>query len=298
LSRTKNSNGNFYYLLSSSGGLYAYDGSGSYAHTFANSANLVATLDPSVYSNPALLTSAKAPEAAPGATASLASGTLTLNAPTSFVGSFQVTVTAQDGNLTSTQTFQVISSDTAPVPNSIAPQSISLSKPTQTLTLGATDAENDTLSYSAVGVAYSATYALQQQYHFQGVGKATTGDGVSAYVLQVTGTNVFGNQYYLISSSGAVYAYDGSGSFGHSFGNSAGFVAQLDPSVFNTPTLLTNAQPPVTTAAIQHAVQAPVGNQLTLNVTGLPVGTMFEVLVTVSDGAETSTTSFLVTVTA
>jgi hypothetical protein len=65
--------------------------------------------------------------------------------------------------------------------------------------------------------------------------------------------------------------------------------------VYNTPTLLSNAQPPATTAAIQHAVQAPVGNHLTVNVAGLPVGTIFEVLVTVSDGAETSTTSFLVT---
>jgi hypothetical protein len=95
-----------------------------------------------------------------------------------------------------------------------------------------------------------------------------------------------------------VYAYDASSSFGHSFGNSSGFVAQLDPSVFNTPTLLTNAQPAATTAAIQHAVQAPVGNQLTINVAGLPVGTIFEVLVTVSDGAETSNVGFLVTVTA
>jgi hypothetical protein len=297
-SPSNNLNGNHYYLLNSNGGVYAYDGSGSYAHTFANSANLVVTLDPLIYSNPALLTSAKAPEAAAGVTASLVNGTLTLNAPTSFVGTLQVAVTATDGIQSNTETFQVVSSDTAPVPNVVGPQSISLSNPRLTLTLGASDAENDTLTYSAVGVGYSVAYVLQQQYHFQGVGKSTTSDGVSAYVLQVAGTNAFGNPYYLISASGAVYAYDGSGSFGHSFGNSLGFVAQLDPSVFNTPTLLTNAQPPATTAAIQSAVQAPVGNQLTINVAGLPIGTIFEVLVNVSDGAETSNVGFLVTVTA
>jgi hypothetical protein len=37
---------------------------------------------------------------------------------------------------------------------------------------------------------------------------------------------------------------------------------------------------------------------LTLNVASLSVGTVFQVLVTATDGAESTTTSFLVTVTA
>jgi hypothetical protein len=293
-----NANGNPYYLLSPTGGLYAYDGSGSYSHAFANSANLVASLDPSVYNDPSLLTSAKAPVAATGVTATLSSGTLTLNAPTSFVGSFQVTVTATIGTITSTESFQVTSTDTAPAPNAISEQSVSLANPSATLTLGATDAENDPVTYTAAAVAYSPEYALQQQYRLQGIGMVTTPDGVTAYVLEVSGQNANGNPYYLLTSSGGLYAYDGSGSFSHTIANSANLIAQLSPSDYSTPTLITDAQPPATTTAIQGAVIAPSGNQLSINVTGLPVGTVFEVLVTASDGAETGSTSFLVTVTA
>jgi hypothetical protein len=296
-SPNNNSFGNPYYLLNFNGKLYAYDGSGSYAHTFANPANVVVTFDPSVYANPTELTSAKAPEAAIGVTASLMNGTFTLNAPPTFVGTFQVTLTATDGSLTSTQTFLVNSTDTAPVPNPILVQSISIANPVRMLTLGSIGGQNP-VTYAAVGVAYSPDYALEGQYQFRGLGTGTTPDGVSAYVLQVTGTNVFGNPYYLLSPSGAVYAYDNSGSFGHSFGNAAGFIAQLDPSVYSTPTLLTNAQLPVTPLDIQQAVHHPSGNQLTLDVTGLPIGTIFEVLVTAGDGIETSQTNFLVTVTA
>lgn len=116
-------------------------------------------------------------------------------------------------------------------------------------------------------------------------------------MLSVNGSNTNGNPYYLLTATGGLYAYDGSGSFSHTIANSGNFVAQLSANDYTTPTLLTNARPPVTTPAIQSALSAPVGNQLTLNVTGLSVGTVFEVFVTVSDGAETSETSFLVTVT-
>jgi hypothetical protein len=291
-----NVNGNVYYLLNANGGLYAYDGSGSYFHTFASSANLVATLDPSVYGNPTLLTSAKAPLAATGVSATIANGTLTINAPAAFVGALQLAVTATDGNLSTTQTFQVTSTDTAPTPATISAQTIPLSSPKLTLSLSGTDADKDVLTYSASAVAYSAEYALQQQYHFQGVGNVTTPDGVTAYVLEINGTNPYGNPYYLLSSTGGLYAYDGSGSFSHTIANSANLIARLSTNDYTTPGLLTNASPPVTSAAIQQAVIAPVGNQVTLNVTGLPIGTVFEVLVTVSDGAETTQTNFLVTV--
>jgi hypothetical protein len=293
-----NANGNPYYLLSTNGSLYAYDGSGSYAHTFANSANLIASFDASVYNNPALLAFAKAPLAATGVSATIANGTLTLNAPSSFVGNFQVSVTATDANLTTSQSFIVSSTDTPPPPSTVANQSISLSSPTQTVTLGPVSGGNGALSYSAVGVAYSPEYTLQQQYKFTGLGRVTTADGVTAYVLQINAMNPNGNPYYLLSSTGGLFAYDGSGSFGHTIANNANLIAQLSASDYNTPTLLTNAQPPIMTPAIQHAVGTPVGNQLTINVTGLSVGTIFEVLVTVSDGAETRQSSFVVTVTA
>jgi hypothetical protein len=296
-----NSDGNPYYLLSASGGLYAYDGSGSYAHTFANSTNQVGTLNASVFSNPSLLTNARAPLAigvgSAAVTVTQPSGspaTFSVNAPAGFVGTFQVTVTATDGSLTTTQTFVVAATGTPPLPNTIAAQTVSHSSPTRNLTLGSTHSGSATVSYSATVAGYSAEYTLEQEYKFQGVGYATTTDGVKAYVLSVAGQNANGNQYYLLSSSGGLYAYDGSGSFGHTFANSANLVAQLNAADFTTPTLLTNAQAPTAPAAVVQVT----GTQLTINVTGLPIGTIFQVLVTATDGTEAAQTNFLVTVSA
>jgi hypothetical protein len=57
--------------------------------------------------------------------------------------------------------------------------------------------------------------------------------------------------------------------------------------------LLTKAQAPTAPSAIVNVS----GATLTVNVGTVPVGTVFEVFVTVNDGAETSRTGFLVTVT-
>jgi hypothetical protein len=121
-----------------------------------------------------------------------------------------------------------------------------------------------------------------------------TADGVTAYVLSIAGNNPNGNQYYLINSNGAVYAYDGSGSYGHTFANSANLIATLGASVYNNPSLLTSAMVPTAPAAVVGVS----GNTLSVNVANVTPGAVFEVFVTVSDGAETTRSGFLVTVTA
>jgi hypothetical protein len=268
--------------------LYAWDGG---SNSVPGGATPVAAFDASVYADPTLLTNAKAPLAAAGVTAGVANGTLTVNAPASFTGTFQVTVTATDGGLTTTETFRVTSTDTPPTPNPISGQSASQSGAPLQLTLGSTGG-NGQVSYSASAVGYGAAYNLEQQYHFTGLGFVSAG-GATAYVLQ---SSVLGGAggYYLLKSDGGVYAYDGSGSFAHTFANSANLITTLDPGVFTTPTLLTQAQAPATPAA---AVSVS-GNTLTVNVAGVAVGTVFEVFVTASDGAESQRTGFLVTVTA
>jgi hypothetical protein len=295
-----NVNGQHYYtlVLSANGtqaSLYAWDGGNSSIPTTGTTAPL-AVLDASVYTNPTLLLNAKAPEAAIGVTASVSNGTLTINSPTSFVGTFQVSVTTTDGSLTTTESFQITATDTPPVPNTIPGQTASRSGSPLMVTLSATDAQNDAVSYSAVPVGYSADYNLQQQDQFTGVGRFTTtvnGVSTTAYVLH---SNVMGGVggYYLLSSSGGVYAYDGSGNYATTFANSANLIATLSPSVFTTPALLTAAQAPSTSGAVVNVN----GNTLTVNVAGVSVGTVFEVIVTANDGAETTRTSFLVTVTA
>ena len=67
----------------------------------------VASLDPSVWANPVLLTSAPAPQAPTGIMLSVTGSTLTVTAPTSYTGTFRVTVTASDGALSTAQSFLV-----------------------------------------------------------------------------------------------------------------------------------------------------------------------------------------------
>jgi hypothetical protein len=289
-----NARGQHWYTLvpsadASSASLYAWDGG---TRSVPANAQPLAVVDGSVYANPGLLINAKAPPAPVGFTASLSGNTLTINGPSSFVGTFEVTVTATDGVLSSSQSFLVTTTDTPPALSPLPDQTVSASGGPLQLTLGSTDAEGDTVTYSVQVPAYNPAYNLQQIYHFTGVGLFTIG-GVPAYVLH---SDVLGGVggYYLLRADGGVYAYDGSGSFAHSFGNPNNLIASLDPGVFNNPTVLTNAQLPPTPAAVASLS----GNTLTVDVSGLAVGTVFEVFVTASDGAEPTRVGFRVTVTA
>jgi hypothetical protein len=179
------------------------------------------------------------------------------------------------------------------VPAAVSNQTASLSHNPLAVALNAADAQGDAVSYTAT--AESAAYALQQQYQFTGVGLFTAG-GVTAYLLlsAVPG----GSQgYYLLSSTGGVYAYDGSGSFANTIAVSYNLVAQLTPAVYTTPTLLTAATPASPGATLTVTPVNATTSTLSVNVAGVAPGTVFQVIVTASDGAETSRTSFLVTVT-
>jgi hypothetical protein len=287
----------FYTLVLSANGsqalLYAWDGGTS---SIPMGAQPVAVLDASVYFDPTLLLNAKAPVTETGASASVSGSNLNINAPASFVGSFLVTVSANDGALTSTRSFVVTSTDTAPVPAAITDRTVVQNGSFQ-VSLASADAENDPVTFKASVAGFSAEFALQQQYHFTGVGKFTTTNALGVMTTaQVVQSAVLGGAqgFYLVDSNGNVFAYDGSGDFSTTFANSANRIGKVSASVFNTPTLLTAATAP----AMPAAKVTVLGNMLTVDVTGLPVGTMFEVFVTGSDGAESNRTGFLVTVTA
>jgi hypothetical protein len=114
----------------------------------------------------------------------------------------------------------------------------------------------------------------------------------TAYVLHSSAPGGV-NGFYLLSSSGGVYAYDGSGDYSTTFANPHNLVAMLSAAVFTTPTLLTQATP--TPAGAMVGV---TGTTLSLQVTGVPPGTLLRVFVTAFDGAESTRSSFLVNVTA
>jgi hypothetical protein len=165
------------------------------------------------------------------------------------------------------------------------------------LHLVSSDTKGDAVAYAATAV--SATAALQQQYQFTPVGLyGTKVDGVTtqAYVLYSAVPGGAGG-YYLLSSTGGLYAYDGSGSFANTFADEHNQIAQLSATVFNTPILLTQPTPVVLPANVVSVNNSVSPATLTLNVAGLPAGTLLEVFVTASDGAETTKTGFLVTVT-
>jgi hypothetical protein len=298
-----NSYGQHYYTLVLSAAtdqalLFAWNGG---SNSVPTGATPVATLDPSVYYNPSLLVDATAPVAATGVMAGVTptgvssspeSGTLSMTAPTSFVGTFQVTVTTTDGALSTSETFQIASTDTAPVPTAItSPQTVSASG--SPLVLNLTSTPSGTVTYTAT--AASAAYALQQQYQFTGVGLFTVG-GVTAYVLH---SNVAGgvDGYYLLTSTGAVYAYDGSGSYASTIADSYNLVAQLSLSVYNTPALLTQATEPTLPADLLTVTNSASPATLTINATGVTPGSQLVVFVTASDSAENTRYSFLVNVT-
>jgi subtilisin-like proprotein convertase family protein len=288
---------NWYTLVLSANGtqalLYAWNGG---SDSIPNGAEPVATLDPTVYFNPALLLNAKAPLAESSATESITGNTLTLTIPDGFVGTSLIEVTASDGVLTTNPplTFQLVSTDTPPVPNTIPNQTASQSGSPLHVTLSATDAENDPITYTATAVGYSPAYNLQQIYQFKGVGYYTDSSGAAAYVMTSSVLGGSGGYYLVDPATGDVYAYDGSGSYAHTFANSANLIANLSPDIYTMPTLLTNAQPP----AASGALVSVSGNTLTINVGSVSPGTVFQVIVAANDGAETTRTSFLVTVTA
>ncbi len=242
VARANNSFGNPYYLLSSQGGLYAYDGSGSYAHTFAG-VTPIAQLGSAVFDDPTQVLDAQAPAGpAPDVGVSVNGNVLTLTPPTGFLGSFKVTVTADDGSGTAQQSFLVNVVDNAPTLAASGAQSLAYNKFPLQLTLGATDADGDPVTYSAQVVGSSAAYALEQQYLFQGVGYQVA--GVTAYVLHSNQPGPGVNGYYLVRADGGLYAYDGSSNYWLTFAKESP-IARLGAATYQNPSLLLSAAPPV-----------------------------------------------------
>ncbi|MGH9675571.1 MAG: hypothetical protein ACRD36_00590, partial [Candidatus Acidiferrum sp.] len=281
-----------WYNLLPDGTIHAWNGSTDPA-TGSSAGAVVATVDASVYTDPTLLTNAQSPLAAKGVTAKIVSNTISISAPTNFVGSFQVTVTASDGLLNGQQNFVVTSTDTAPHISPIANQTVPGSAGSLMFTLAASDAEGDGISFSAQVVGYSQLAALRQLLQLQPF--TSNYDfgalGGQAKWLQSTVLNQYGNGFYTLLPDGTLHAWGGSND--PMTGSSSGAViANVGTAVYTDPTLLINAKTPAA-PAIGMSV---IGSELVLSQLMGFTGT-FEVFVTASDGALSTRTSFLVTVT-
>ncbi len=197
-------------------------------------------------------------------------------------------VTATDGIVSTSETFQVTSTDTPPTLAAISNVTAAPGNPIQ-VTLNATAPSGQPITFSGRVTGFNLPFSLMQQFQFQGIGYQTA--GVTAYVLHTNQPAAGVNGYYLIRSDGALFAYDGSASYATTFANGTP-IAQLGAATFFNPSLLLNAAQP-TTPGVGLSFN---GNVLTLTLLAPFVGT-FQVTVNASDGMLSASQSFQVTIT-
>ncbi|HDZ44671.1 MAG TPA: LEPR-XLL domain-containing protein [Phycisphaerae bacterium] len=233
------------------------------------------------YTDPAILLAAEPAVSADDAV-SLVGDQLTITPLSGYVGDIEVTVTASDGSATTTQTFIVTVTNSAPVIAAIADQQMSHNDASQTLTLSVSDPDGDTVTLSATALMGNAAERLQARLNL--TTHASIYDNYRGWgeVYLVSASN---NWYYMLSN-GDVYRWVG---LELRTGNVLEGTVSAD---YTDPAKLLAAEPP----ASADGVVSLVGDQLTIAPPSGFVGDI-EVTVTASDGSATTTQTFTVTVT-
>jgi subtilisin family serine protease len=214
---------------------------------------------------------------------------LAISPPTGYSGTFTVTVTASDGQISSSTTFHVTVAGNSP-PTVSVPATVAATAGSNTASFAivASDPNGDALTTTAT--VQSATTASSTLYQLkQSLGLTYAG----GYFQNIRGLNekwlISANRttWYCILPNGELCKYANTNAQMLSPGN---VIAKLDPSVYANPSLLWNAAPPVAAAAT-----VKISNGLaTVTVAQGYHGTM-TVLVTVSDGTTTVTKTVTVT---
>ena len=221
----------------------------------------------------------------PPITAAVQGSQLSLTADPSFVGSYTVQVTANDGVARLTSTFNVTITNTPPQLATIPAQTMLPNQPSVVVPLSATDAEGDPLAFSAhVQFPDAQAYRIEQRLGLQ--------EHNGSYYTNLWGYNEkwlksADNQWYNLFPDGRLYRW--AGTMTQTL-QPANLVATLAPIFWTEPRLLWQAQPPVA-----PAITATLpGNQLTLQRQAGVVG-VYLVEVDVSDGAAVTKQTFLLT---
>jgi predicted outer membrane repeat protein len=266
------SGGSWFFVLPD-GSLYRWDGTSGQA-----TGTLIANVGPAAYADPTVLTNAQ-PGQAPAAV-SVSGNVLTITPSAGFVGTFTVTATVSDGHGTDSESFNVTvsSNNRAPVLQALPDQSGAANK-SLTVTLSATDADGDPLTYSAV--ADSQAHALKVKYglHTDGNYYFNYGGQQDRWVMGGGGT------WFFVLPDGSLYLWDGTANKA-----TGTLIANVGPAAYADPTLLTNAQPGQAPAAVSVS-----GNVLTITPNAGFVGS-FYVTATASDGLASDVKTFKVTV--
>src|SRR5206468_3753078 len=156
--------GGGYYFLLADGTLHAWAGS-------IAASPVVARLDPAYWQDPQRLIHATPPGALAAASVTINGTQLTVTAPPGFVGTFRVRVTASDGILTDTKSFLVTITDAhTPVLQRPPDVTVPHTQSVPPVTLSATDADGDPITFSAQVQGYSLLYDLEKQLALTGGG--------------------------------------------------------------------------------------------------------------------------------
>ena len=239
-----------------------------------DSSQLLGTLDVSYYDNPALITTALPLDVI----VSVTGNSLTIDPSSQFSGDFDVELTSTVGEISSTQTFGVSVTNSAPVISEIDDQSLLAANGQLIIELIANDMDGDLLNYQ-VTIAGSMATEIMTEHGLYEI------DGESNYALNWGGQNekwLQGNNgWYFLLPDGSMNQWGGN------FENSTELAA-FPVEIYDDPQLLLNA----TTSDISVEV---VDGQLVITAGG-ETG-VFGIEVTVSDGVESASTSFNVEVT-
>jgi subtilisin family serine protease len=274
------SNSQWFYILQD-GSLYHWGGS-------IAASTLVGSLDSNYYNDPSMLFGALPPDTSNVST-SLSGTTLTIDPAEGYTGTFQLRVSVSDGYDTDTQTFTVTVTNNTPMLSPIADQTISHTTDTIAITLPGNDADGDLLTYSVQlsdDAMAQLAYDLDQQYGISADANLIANNYYQNYrglnERYLTGSD---SQWFYILTDGSLYHWSGSIA-------ASTLVGTLDGSYYNNPSLLANAQGSMSidvTAALS-------GSTLTIDPAADFVGA-FQVTVAATDGVDTVSRTFTVTVT-
>ena len=261
---TLDTRGGWYYLTSN-GNLYNYAGG-----------RLEGTVDAGYYANPQSLIGVQAPQPV-DIPLTLSGNQLTVNPPASYAGRFTVDVTASDGILQTADSFAVAVTNTAPV-LALTDQAMPATQDKLTLTLPATDADGDVVTYTA-----SVKMPAAQAYDLK------TRLGLTSYASQFNNCSGRGDKWFLDSSNNWFYMLADGKVYRYSGGTLEG---QVDTAYYANPQQLITVQP---TVEANIAVSV-LGNQVVLDPANGFFG-QFQVTVTACDGVAAPVTGkFTVTV--
>ncbi len=253
------------------------DGSLNLWHGSFDSSEQIASFDGSVYDDPTLLVDVDVP-----AEVAMDGNQLLIDPRMEFVGSFDVDVVKSNGHVNRVERISVTVdavSNAAPQINAIADQTISHSETELRVPFVVSDDDGDALNVVAQ-IVQPEIYQLDQEFDFTSDGNYHENWG-GQNERWVTANEGEGRWYYLLPN-GQLFRWEGS------FEESS-VVADLGTAVYSDPALLTDAQ----------AVEADVfvdGNEIVVQPDSGFIGPIL-VNATVSDGLESASTEFEVTVT-